>query len=109
MPTAAEEIRDELIENDVRYQRAAGHVRRLVDKRLEQLGREIKETILRIDAHGAQRNDARQRRLKKLEEEIKVLVRTAYSEVNGILKSELRKTAKVETMATAKAIRRHVP
>lgn len=109
MANAAEAIRDDLIANDVRYRRADAAVRRKVDVRLSSLSRELRELIARIDIHGAQRVDARQRRLDKFEKEMKAAVRTAYSDINSLLRGEMNRIAKIETKATANAVRKHLP
>jgi len=107
--TAAQAVRDDLIKQEVLYRRADAGVRREIDARLIQMGRELKEMVLRIDVAGTQRKDARARRLKKIDDESKIIIRTAYSEVNGILRSAARRIAKVETKNTARVIRSAVP
>lgn len=107
--SAAEEIRDDLIEQEVLYRRVDASVRRDVDARLAQLGRDLKRLVLETDVNSTTRKDARKRRLKRLNEESRILIRTAYTEVNGILRPALRRVGKVETMKTTKVVRKHVP
>lgn len=107
--TAAEAIRDDLIANDVRFRRADGHVRRLVNRRLGELERDLKKVMVDIDPNGAQRTDARRRRTIKLRMKVKELVDKAYQDINAIVRGELRKAAKVETQATANIMRKAIP
>lgn len=107
--TAAEKIRDDLVEQEVLYRRVDASVRREVDARLDQMGRDLKDLMLKIDVAGTKRSDARRRRLKKLNTESRIVIRTAYSEVGGILRSAVRRIAKAETKNTAKIMRRNIP
>lgn len=106
---AAQNIRDDLIEQDLLYRRVDASVRRDVDARLAQMGRDLKKLTLEIDVAGTKRKDARQRRLKKLNEESRILIRTAYSEVGGILRSAIRRVAKTEAKKVANVIRSSIP
>jgi hypothetical protein len=106
---AAQEIRDDLIEQEVLYRRVDAGVRRQVDARHAQLARDLKDLMLKIDVAGTKQINARKRRLKKLNEESRLLIRTAYSEMNGILRHALRRLAKVETKKAVATVRRHIP
>jgi len=107
--TAAQAIRDDLIQQEIAYRRVDASVRRDVDRRLKGLANDLKDLLQRIDPHGTQRVAARKRRLKKFDQESKVLIRTAYSEMGGILRQATRRIAKVETKNTVAVIRRNVP
>lgn len=107
--TVAEAIRDDLIEQEVLYRRADAGIRRQVDSRLTQMGSDLKTLMLDIDVAGTKRKDARMRRLKKLNVESRTIIKTAYSEVGGILRSSLRRLAKVETKNTVKIMRKNIP
>lgn len=107
--TAAQQIRDDLIEQEVLYRRTDAGVRLEVDRRLAQLERDLKKLVLSVDVNSAMRKGTRQRRLKNINDESKILIRTAYSEVNGILRGAMRRIAKVETKKTTDIIRKRVP
>lgn len=107
--TAADRIQDKLIERDILFRRADGHIRRLVNKRLAELERDIKALLARIDPHSAVRPAARERRLKRFEEEMRPLVSAAYSDINRIAKGEFRKAAKTESRGTAQLLVKEVP
>jgi hypothetical protein len=107
--SAAQDIRDDLIEQDVLYRRVDAGVRREVDARLAQMGLDLKKLMLDIDVAGTQRKDARQRRLKRLNIESRILIRTAYSEVGGILRAATRRVAKVEAKKAANVMRKNIP
>lgn len=107
--TAAQKIEDDLIEQDIRYRRVDASIRREVDRRLLQLGRDIKALMLDIDIAGTKRNDARRRRKKKFKEELRVLVNTAYSEIGGILRNATRRVAKVEAKKVAEVMVKRIP
>lgn len=107
--SAAQDIRGDLIEQDVLYRRVDAGVRREVDARLAQMGRDLKKLMLDIDIAGTQRKDARQRRLKRLNVESRIIIRTAYSEVGGILRASTRRIAKVESKKVANVMRKNIP
>lgn len=109
MPTAAEAVRDDLIAQDVRYRRADAAVRRQIDARFDKLEADLKILMLRIDAAGTQQVKARRRRIAKLEKESKVLIKTAFTEINGYLKGAMRQLAHIETKATATILRTNIP
>jgi hypothetical protein len=109
MPTVAEKIRDDIIVQDIRYQRANAGVRREVDDRLSQLAADLTALLYRINPNAAVRAAARRRRMKKLNTESRVLIRTAYSEINGILKSSARRIAKVEARRINEIVRDNLP
>lgn len=107
--SAAVEIRDDLIQQEVLYRRVDAGVRSDVNKRLTQLGRDLKSLMFSIDVHGTNRKDARERRLKRLNTESRTMIRTAYSEIGGIMRAAVRRIAKVETKKTTEVVRKHVP
>lgn len=107
--TVAESIRNDIIAQDIRYKRADAAVRREVDARLDQLETEIVMLMLRIDVNGTKQIKARGRRLAKLNKEIGIAIRTAYSEINGIIKSSARRVARVETASAVKIVGENLP
>jgi transcription elongation factor len=109
MPTAAEAIRDDIIAQDIRYKRADATIRREVDARLDKLETEIVALMLRIDVAGTKQRKARARRLAKLHREVGIATRTAYSEINGIIKSGARRVARVEAASAVKIVAENLP
>jgi hypothetical protein len=107
--SAAVEIRDDLIQQEVLYRRVDAGVRSDVNKRITQLGRDLKNLMFSIDVHGTSRKDARERRLKRLNTESRTMIRTAYSEIGGIMRAAVRRIAKVETKKATEVVRKHVP
>jgi flavin-dependent dehydrogenase len=107
--TVAQKIRDDIIAQDVRYNRVNASVRADVNARLDQLEKEIVTAMIRVDANGARRKTARQRRLKKLNDEIGIIIRTAYSEINGILRNAGRRVAKVEARKVNQIVAEQLP
>lgn len=109
MATAAEEVRDDLIAQDVRYRRVEAGINRKVQARLNELDRDVKALLVKIDPAGTTQPKARQRRLQKFNREAGVLIRTAYSEINGMVKADLRRVGMAESVNTMKVMRRHIP
>lgn len=109
MASAAEEVRDDIIHRDVIYRRVDASIRREVDARLDQLGKDLKSLMFRIDVAGTSRASARKRRLRRLNEESRILIRTAYTEMGAITRSALRRVGKVEAVSTAQIMRKQIP
>ena len=107
--TVAEEIRDDLIAQDIRYKRADASVRKEIDSRLAVLETAIAATIIQINVNGAKQAGAIDRRLRKLNTEVGILTRTAYSEINGIIKGAARRVANVETAADVAIVTKELP
>lgn len=107
--TVAQKIRDDIISQEIRYRRVDASVRKDVDTRLNALEREIFLLIVRIDVAGTKQRKARQRRLKKLESEIGIATRTAYSEVNGMIRAAGRRVAKVEARKINEIVAENLP
>ncbi len=107
--TVAQQIRDDIISQDIRYRRVDAAVRAEVDARLDVLERDITAEMMRIDVNGTSRKAARKRRLKKLNHEIGIIIRTAYSEINGIIRSAGRRVAKVEARKVNQIVAEQLP
>jgi len=107
--TVAQRIRNDIIAQDIRYRRADAAVRNDVDARLDKLEKSIVAMMLKIDVNGTKQVAARQRRLKKLNFELGVLIRTAYSEINGLLRAAGRRIAKVEAQNINKIVAENLP
>lgn len=107
--TVAQKVRDDIIEQDVRYRRVDASVRKEVDERLDQLERELVGLMLKIDVAGTKQIKARRRRLAKLNNQSGILIRTAYTEINGILRSAGRRVAKVEAKKVNQIVGNQLP
>lgn len=103
------DIRDSLAEHDIDLRRVDGGIRKRVEKRLDELGRELRGLIAKVDAHGAQHADAREGRLAKLEKEAKALVDEAYAEIGKLVGADLRAVAKTESAAILGAVAESLP
>ena len=73
------------------------------------LGNDITALMIRIDVNGAKRRDAIERRTKKLNKELGKLIKTAYSEINGILRGAMRRVARVEAKSVNDIVRKNLP
>lgn len=103
------DIRDSLAEHDIDLRRVDGGIRRRVERRLDELGRDLKGLMAKIDAHGAQHTDSREGRLVKLEKEAKALIDEAYAEINKLVGADLRAVAKTESAAILGAVAESLP
>ncbi len=107
--TAAQEIRDSIITQDIRYRRVDAAVRKEVDARLNKLENALTALMLRIDVAGTKQLPARKRRLAKMKKESGKIIRTAYSEINGILHRAGRRIAKVEAKNINQIVKAQLP
>lgn len=107
--TVAQKIRDDIIAQDVRYRRVDAAVRREVDDVLDKLEQDLRVLMIRIDVAGTKQRVARQRRLKKLQSESGILIRTAYSEINRVIRSASRRVAKVEAKKVNTIVQENLP
>lgn len=107
--TVAQKIRDDIIEQDVRYRRVDASVRRDVDQRLDQLELDLVALMLKIDVAGTKQIKARRRRLAKLNNQSGIIIRTAYTEINGILRGAGRRVAKVEAKKVNQIVQDRLP
>ena len=102
-------IRDDIIAQEVRYRRVDASVRREVDTLLDQLESDIVALMLRVNVNGTKQIKARARRLAKLNRELGILIRTTYSEVNGLIKASSRRVSRVEAKAITKIVEGNLP
>lgn len=107
--TVNDQINEELIEHDVQLQRVIGGEKNDIEKRLDRLAADIKAEAARIDPFAAQRTDARERRLKKLEVKISELTVEAYKDIAREHRNELRRAAAVETERQVTTIEKALP
>lgn len=107
--TVAQKIRDDIIAQDIRYNRVNASVRAEVNARLDVLEKDITAAMMQVDVNGTRQKKARDRRLKKLNEALRILIRTAYSEINGIIRSAGRRVAKVEAQKVNQIVEVNLP
>ena len=94
--TVAEDIREALIVQDIRYRRADAGVRADVDKILNRLDADIVKAVVKVDVASAKRPATRKKRLDKLNAAVGELARKSFSEINKLLKDSLRRLAKID-------------
>jgi hypothetical protein len=102
-------IHEKLIEHAVDLRKVDGGRRRLVEKRIDTLAADLKALMIKIDPFGTERSDARERRLKKLDEESARLIAEAYGEISSGMQKDLKRVARVESEAVVKTIREELP
>ena len=102
-------IHDDLISHDISLRRVSGDETRRVERRLDELGSDLKALAVKIDPFGTNRSDARERRLARLERESTELINEAYREINKVQRGELQQVAAIETEATVSAIEKALP
>ena len=107
--TAADKVQDDLIEHEVRLARVGAGLQRKIDDRLDQLGRDLAELTMEVDANGAQRADARIRRLKRLDKESRELIRVAYSDINVMTRAALINVADASSTNLATSLENNIP
>jgi thymidylate kinase len=99
-----DQIHEGLIPHDIDLQRVSAHCKQNVEKRLDRLASDLATIAIRIDAHGASRADARQRRLARLEKEVTETTREAYREISKMCLSDLQRVAVVEQEESVKQL-----
>lgn len=103
-----EAIRDDLVAHDIDLRRVDGDVRNKIDRRFDQLNRELKELLVRHDVHGASRLSTKQRRLKKYEVDARKAINEAFSEINTLVGKTLRGIAEAEAAAIVDTIQENM-
>jgi thymidylate kinase len=104
-----DQIHEDLIPHDIDLQRVSAHCRKNVEERLDQLVADLAAVAIRIDAHGASRTDARQRRLSRLEKESAQITREAYKDISKMCMSDMQRVAVVEQEKQVKALEENIP
>jgi hypothetical protein len=104
-----DQIHEDLIPHDIDLRRVDAHCRRKIEDRLDQLVADLAALAVKVDPHGASRNDARQRRLSKLEKESRALVREAYRDVNKMCMSDMQRIAVVEQEKQISSLESNIP
>ena len=107
--TTSEDVRDDLISHDVDIRRLDGDVRRQIERRIDKLNTDLRALAIQIDPHGAQRTDAKERRLVKLEKASKPIIRQAYAEIEKITDANTKRLARVESKTVVDTIEENLP
>lgn len=102
-------IHDRLIEHDVEMRRVDGGRQKRVEARLDQMADDLKELMIKIDPFGTERSDARERRLKKLDEEAAKIIAEAYADISTASKDDMKRLARTESEAVIAAIAEELP
>lgn len=108
-PSVAQAIRDDLIEQELRYRRVDAGVRREVDARLVRLQADLKALTLKIDPAGTDRPAARTARLSKLEARSKAMIDAAYRDIEAIMEQANRRVGQAEVKNLNNVMREHLP
>jgi len=104
-----DKIHDDLISHDIALRRVIGSEQKRVERRLDELGSDLKALAARIDPFSASRADEQERRLARLEKESTELINDAYKEISKLQRSELEQVAAIESEATIEAVRKALP
>ena len=102
-------IHESLIEHEVHLRRVDGDRRRKIEKRIDLLGADLKALMIKIDPFVTERTDARERRLKKLDEESAKLISEAYGEISSGMTKDLKRLARAESETVVKTIAEELP
>lgn len=102
-------IHDDLITEDIQLRRITGDCQNRAERRLDKLASDLRAELARIDPHGTDRKDARERRLAKLEKRARELTAEAYRDIERENRSDLRRIARLESEATVTAIGNNLP
>lgn len=103
MGTLNEDVRDNLIEQDIRNTRAIGGVQNAVDRRLVQLSRDLRRLIIEADL-GEGTPAAKRRKLDRVDEASKPLILAAFQEINAMTRNALGRMAVTDVQAVELAI-----
>ena len=105
MGTLNEDVRDELIEQDVQNQRASGGLQNEVDRRLQQLTRELRRVVAEVDP-GSGTPAVKRRKLKRVEELARPVIGEAFRDINAMTRNTLGRMAVTDVSAVEIAIER---
>lgn len=99
-----EDIRDDLVEHDIDVRRVDGDLRNRIDKRYDELNRELRELLVRHDPHGAKRIGTRKKRLAAYEKDARKAVNAALTDINALIRKTISGIARAETSAVIDSI-----
>lgn len=109
MESVNDKIHDKLIKHDVELRRVDGGRQKRVEKRLDQMADDLKGLLAKIDPFGTERRDARERRLKKLDEEAAKIIAEAYTDISKATKDDMGRLARAESEVIVKTIAEELP
>lgn len=104
MATTNEDVRDALTAQDIINRRVIGSIENTVNRRIRRLTRDLKALLDRIDPGGAIQNAARRRRTIRFNEASRDLIRRAFSDINQMVRQDLRRIARTEATGTGRAV-----
>lgn len=104
-----DQIHDDLISHDIKLRRVTGDEQRRIERRLDELGADLKALAIKIDPFGTDRADAQERRVSRLEKASAEIITEAYKEIDRIQRGELHQIANIETEATVQALEKALP
>lgn len=104
-----EEIRDELLVQELLLRRASAGVNNAVQKRLLQLEDDLKALLLRIDPAGISGPARQAARLAKLQLRSSELIREAYADARRIVTADASRIAKAAADMTVSTLRSEIP
>lgn len=104
-----DQIHDDLISHDIHLRRVIGDEQKRIEKRLDELGSDLKALAAKIDPFSATRQAEQNRRLARLEKESNELITEAYKQISNIQRGELERVAGIETEAQVQAIGKALP
>lgn len=99
-----EDIRDDLVAHDIDLRRLDGAVRNQVDKHFDELSGKLQELLAKHDPYGAVRTRTRQRRIRKYQADARKAINEALTEINAIVRKNLRGVARTEATAVIDSI-----
>ena len=107
--TTNEDLRDALTAQDIVNRRVIGSIENSVDRRVRRMTRDLKALLQRIDPGGAIRIDARRRRTIRFNTASRELIRQAFSDINQMVREDLRRIARTEALGTGRSINAALP
>lgn len=109
MKTAAENVQDDIIEQDIMLARVDASLQRKINARLDELGRDLAALAIDIDANGAVRRDVKIRRTARLNKESRELIRRAYSDIAAVTKRAMVNIADAVSTSTSTSLEVSIP
>ena len=107
--TVNTDIRDDLTAHDIDIRKLTGSIQSQVERRLDQMAKDVKGALSKHDPFGATRKDARINRAKALDDETKEIVSTAYREIDKLVREDLQRAARVESVSVNQVIQENLP
>lgn len=109
MASVNDEIAQGLIPYDIDLRRVTGDVQNKVTRRLKVLANDMAAELFNSGIFDAKRNDTKRRRLQLYKQKVRPIINQAYSEINALVKSDLKDVALLESMKQVDNIQEHVP